>query len=71
MVNKDWIIDLPGGQVLRHAAKAVLARVPGLNRRAARLPEAIREHIAGHYPESNRRLMALRPLPLAELGYPV
>lgn len=71
VVNKDWIVDLPGGQGLRHAAKAVLSRMPGCNRRPAMLPAPIRERIAAHYPESNRRLLALRDLPLAELGYPL
>lgn len=71
VVNKDRIVDLPGGQVLRHAVKALLARVPGFNRRPAPLPDAIRARIAGHYPDSNRRLMELRDLPLEDLGYPL
>lgn len=71
VVNKDRIVDLPGGQALRHGAKWLVARVPGMNRRPARLSGRLRERIAHHYPESNRRLMALRDLPLAELGYPV
>ena len=71
VVNKDWIVDLPGGQVMRHAVKRLLARMPGMNRRAARLPETIRDQVAGHYPDSNRRLLALRDLPLRDLGYPL
>lgn len=71
VVNKDVLIDLPGGQGLRHAAKWLLARAPGLNGKAAQLPRAERERIAAHYPASNRRLAALRDLPLAELGYPL
>lgn len=71
VVNKDWLVDLPGGQGLRHAAKWLLARAPGLNGRAAQLPRVVRERIAAHYPESNRRLAALHDLPLAELGYPL
>lgn len=71
VVNKDWLIDLPGGQGLRHAAKWLLARAPGLNRKSAQLPRAVRERIAAHYPQSNQRLMALRDLPLADLGYPL
>jgi len=71
VVNKDCLIDLPGGQGLRHAAKWLLARVPGLNRRPAQLPLAVHERIAAHYPASNRRLAALRDLPLADFGYPL
>ena len=71
VVNKDCLIDLPGGQGLRHAAKWLLARTPGLNRSPARLPGVVRERIAAHYPASNRRLAALRDLPLAEYGYPL
>lgn len=71
VVNKDCLIDLPGGQGLRHGAKWLLARTPGLNGRAAQLPRAVRERIAAHYPASNRRLAELRDLPLADLGYPL
>ena len=71
VVNKDRIVDLPGGQGLRHGAKWLMGRVPGINRRPAGLPERLRLRIAQHYPQSNRRLMALRDLPLAELGYPL
>lgn len=71
VVNKDWIVDLPGGQLLRHGAKTLLARIPGMNRRPADLPKSIRERIARHYPESNRRLLGLRDLPLEDLGYPL
>ena len=71
VVNKDCIMDVPGGQVLRHAAKAVVSRIPGFNRRPAALPQDIRDRISAHYPESNRRMCALRDLPLEELGYPL
>ncbi|MFA7586314.1 MAG: hypothetical protein WCY11_08995 [Novosphingobium sp.] len=71
VINKDVLVDLPGGQFLRHGVKAALAAVPGMNRQAATLPASIRARIAAHYPESNRRLLALRDLPLAELGYPL
>ena len=71
VVNKDRIVDLPGGQVLRHGAKWLVGRLPGFNRRPARLPAGVRQRIAEHYPQSNRRLLALRDLPLGELGYPV
>jgi hypothetical protein len=72
VVNKDRIVDLPGGQVLRHAAKAVIRRVPCLNRHAAALPEVAWRQAEAFYPASNRRLLAIRPeLRLAELGYPV
>ena len=71
VVNKSYLVDLPGGQLLRHAAKAVLSRVPLANRRPAELPHAVRDRIAAQYPASNRRLMELRDLPLGELGYPL
>ncbi len=69
VVNKSWLVDLPGGQVLRHAVKRALALFP-----AGRftLPGATLERIEAHYAEANRRLAALRPdLPLEELGYPL
>ncbi|GFM27548.1 hypothetical protein [Novosphingobium sp. PY1] len=71
VVNKDRIVDLPGGQALRHGAKWLLGQVPVINRRPAQLSPRLRSRIAEHYPDSNRRLMALRDLPLEELGYPV
>lgn len=71
VVNKDRIVDLPGGQVLRHGAKWLVSRLPGLNRGPARLPDRLRQRIAEHYPQSNQRLLALRDLPLGELGYPM
>lgn len=72
VVNKDRLIDLPGGQVLRHAAKAAIRGIPCLSRRPAELPEVAKRQAAALYPASNRRLLAIRPdLPLAELGYPV
>lgn len=70
VVNKDRIVDLPGGQLLRHGAKWLVGRFPGCSRPAA-LPATLQGRIATHYPDSNRRLMALRDLPLRELGYPV
>ncbi|WP_395331025.1 hypothetical protein WBP06_01170 [Novosphingobium sp. BL-8H] len=71
VANKDHIVDLPGGQALRHGAKWLAGRMPVINERPARLSPRLRERIAEHYPESNRRLMDLRDLPLADLGYPV
>ncbi|KHK92638.1 sulfotransferase family protein [Novosphingobium malaysiense] len=71
VVNKDRIVDLPGGQVLRHGAKWLVGRVPVINRSPARLSDRLRRRIAEHYPQSNRRLMAMRDLPLDDLGYPV
>ena len=68
VVNKSWLIDLPGGQVLRHAVKRVLARLP-----AGRfvLPEETLQRIDAHYAASNRRLLESHDLPLEELGYPL
>jgi len=71
VVNKDRIVDLPGSQALRHGVKWLMAQTPWINRRPAPLSPRLRERIAGHFPDSNRRLMALRDLPLADLGYPV
>jgi hypothetical protein len=71
VVNKTTLIDLPGGQGIRHAAKAVARRIPFANRRAAQLPADVRARAAALYPDSNRRLMALRELPLDALGYPL
>ena len=71
VVNKHYVIDLPGSQVLRHGAKWLVGRVPVIHNRPARLSPRMRERIAAHYPDSNRRLMELRDLPLDELGYPL
>lgn len=71
VVNKSWLIDLPGGQVLRHAAKRAARHIPFANRTPARLPAAVRDKAQYFYADSNRRLLTLRDLPLAELGYPL
>ena len=68
VVNKTTLIDLPGGQGLRHAAKWLVKRFPA---RALRLPTAIEAHIEVFYGASNARLAAMRGLPLAALGYPL
>ena len=68
VVNKSWLIDLPGGQVLRHAVKRLLGLLPA-GRFA--LPQATLQRIDTHYAESNGRLLGLRDLPLEELGYPL
>ena len=68
VVNKSWLIDLPGGQILRHAVKRALALFPA---RRFVLPDELRQRIDEHYAEANRRLLALRDLPLEELGYPL
>ena len=69
VVNTSYLIDLPGGQVLRHAVKRALALLP-----AGRftLPDATLRQIDERYAWANRRLADLRPeLPLEELGYPL
>lgn len=76
VVNKSWLIDLPGGQGIRHGAKWVLGRLPGSSARGHRLPDAVHRRVVEHYAASNRRLAAMldatgRGLPLAELGYPL
>ncbi len=68
VVNKTTLIDLPGGQGLRHAAKWLVRRFPS---RTLRLPADIEAHIAAFYGESNARLAERRGLPLAALGYPL
>lgn len=70
VANKDTIVDLPGGQAIRHVTKFLMRRVPG-KRCQHLLGQRWQGHVAAHYPDSNRRLIALRDLPLAELGYPV
>lgn len=68
VVNKRCLIDLPGGQVLRHVAKGVLSLLPG---KPLRMDARLRAEIEDHYRASNSRLARLRGLPLAELGYPL
>lgn len=70
VANKDVLIDLPGGQALRHAAKFILRKLPWQHGAQA-LDSRWQDRIATHYAESNRRLTARRALPLAKLGYPV
>jgi hypothetical protein len=66
--NKDWVMDPPGGHALRNVVRFFLKAVPG---GPFRLPQRAVENIRRYYAPSNRRLAALRDLPLAELGYPV
>ena len=68
VVNKTTLIDLPGGQGLRHAAKWLVKRLPS---RPFRLPADIEAHIDSFYGASNARLADRRDLPLAALGYPL
>ena len=68
VVNKTTVIDLPGGQLLRHAAKWLVKRLPS---RDLRLPDDVAEKVERFYGESNARLAAIRGLPLAALGYPL
>lgn len=68
VVNKTTLIDLPGGQFQRHAAKWLVKRLPS---RRLRLPDDIAARVEAFYGESNARLAASRGLPLAALGYPL
>ena len=68
VVNKTTLIDLPGGQGLRHAAKWLIKQLPS---RPFRLPADIEAHIDAYYAESNARLVDRLGLPLAALGYPL
>lgn len=71
VVNKDYWLDLPGGQLFRHGVKRTLAGMSWLNMQKAPLRDDVRRKAARFYAEGNRRLMAERGLPLDELGYPV
>lgn len=68
VVNKSWIIDLPGGHALRHAAKLLFRNLPGP---PLSLPPKVLERVRMHYAPSNARLAAMRDWPIAELGYPM
>ena len=68
VVNKTTLVDLPGGQGLRHAAKWLIKYLPS---RPLRLPADIAAHIDRFYGDSNTLLAERRGLPLAALGYPV
>jgi hypothetical protein len=67
VANKDWYLDPPGGHAARNVVRFLLKAVPG---GPFRLPQRVVAEIARYYAPSNRRLAALRDLPLAELGYP-
>lgn len=70
VVNKTWLVPLPGGQIFRHAAKRAIQFVPWQGRDT--LPAEVAAFVADRYRASNARLAALRPdLPLADLGYPL
>lgn len=68
VVNKTTLIDLPGGQLFRHAAKWLAKRLPS---RQLVLPDDIAARVDAFYGESNARLAASRGLALAALGYPL
>jgi hypothetical protein len=67
VANKDWAADPPGGHALRNVVRFFLKAVPG---GPFTLPKRVVGEIGDYYAPSNRRLAALRDLPLAELGYP-
>ena len=68
VVNKTTLIDLPGGQGLRHAAKWLFRHLPS---HRFELPGHLAAKVDAYYAESNARLAAKCSLPLAELGYPL
>ena len=72
VVDKTVLVDIPGWQGVRHAAKALIGsmRLPG-RRTAARLGRRIEAEIRLRYMASNQRLAALRDLPLEQCGYPM
>ncbi|GGD69702.1 hypothetical protein [Croceicoccus mobilis] len=71
VVNKDCIVDLPGGQVLRHGVKRALGAIRPLNAHRLQLRADVLAKAEDLYAPGNRRLMASRGLPLDELGYPL
>lgn len=71
VVNKDCIVNLPCGRQMRGVTKMALRSIPRLGRSSHKLPQEVVEHVRGYYPKSNRRLLALRDLPLQSLGYPL
>ena len=68
VVNKTTLVDLPGGQGLRHVAKWLFKHLPS---RRFELPVDLAAKVDGYYADSNARLAAMCDLPLAELGYPL
>lgn len=68
VANKRCIIDLPGGQGLRHAAKWLLK---GVGSQPFQLNRSLCEQITQRYAASNTRLNETRHLRLQDLGYPV
>ena len=68
VVNKTTLVDLPGGQGLRHAAKWLFKHLPS---RRFELPGDLAAKVDAFYADSNARLAAMCDLPLAELGYPL
>ena len=68
VVNKTTLVDLPGGQGLRHAAKWLFRHLPS---RRFELPADLAAKVDAFYAESNARLAAMCDLPLGELGYPL
>lgn len=68
VVNKSCLVDVPGGQLLRHGVKFLLKRVPGP---PFRLPPRLEAQIDARYAQSNARLVNMRNLPLASLAYPL
>ena len=68
VVNKTTLVDLPGGQGLRHAAKWLFRHLPS---RRFELPADLAAKVDAFYADSNARLAAMCDLPLGELGYPL
>lgn len=72
VTDKTVLIDIPGWQLARHAAKAMLGHMPFV-RNAGRniLSEKLLARIRDHYAPSNARLLRLRQLDLEENHYPL
>lgn len=72
VVDKTVVLNVPGWQAVRHAAKAIVARTPYL-RSTGRdvLGRRLTARISEHYGPSNQRLAELRALPLEKNGYPM
>lgn len=71
VVDKAWLISIPGFYELRRLILKLVSRHDAPARPDQVLGRAIVDHILARYAESNRRLARSRGLGLRELGYPM
>lgn len=69
VVNKGWILDIPGWQGVRHGAKYALNTISRSRGGKGSLPPWLQKEIDDRYAPANARLVEMRDLPLEELGY--